>query len=379
MSYSSSKNPEKMFDTTNRTEQSIQPSPFSWMPSELVSEVADFLDILEVIFVLGKVCHHWRDEIAFPIIFKCFNRSHTFCSVVTNYDDLFKKREGRMVLRYLLRRRVIEFAVQFHHFQTYLTHNTLYSNPNWLSNTLATVQYYFHHFKDVRFGNKTEHNVATSPGLFQQTWSYVMDFLGMSEDGCKSKTETDPSNMVLKQVVEGSKGSGKNSFFESFAFERPVSPHNVWNIGVKYASKNFHIGEVFRTQIDFWGPYIPYDWKRIPRAYLMNSSTIYLLFNICDRDSFVDLAKNPIVESLSVTSTISDCTRNCEMVLIGTRSDMAPERKVSVKEAEQFAFNRLNGSIYVEISNTEISHAFILSWYSALLKYLLHNVHCRLK
>ncbi|KAF0983322.1 hypothetical protein FDP41_010387 [Naegleria fowleri] len=144
----------------------------------------------------------------------------------------------------------------------------------------------------------------------------------------------------------------------------PLYPY-LPTIGVDFRAKLFVIGDnIFSEKIQLWDRQSN-SAKFLPTSYFVNATFIFEMFSLMNRDTF---------DSLIEKSNHFNNFKNKEMILLGTGSDdVQHSRCVSVREASKFAFEKLNGALYQEISLCETFDAKSILWYACLLQYCLRE------
>ena len=111
-------------------------------------------------------------------------------------------------------------------------------------------------------------------------------------------------------------------------------------IGVEFGSKNVTIkGKIYKIQI--WDTAGEETFRSITRAYYKNSVCACIVYDITNRNSFLD-----------VKSWLDDCKKQSPktviLVLIGNKIDLEEQREVSFEEGNNFA--KENNMLFFETS-----------------------------
>ena len=146
-------------------------------------------------------------------------------------------------------------------------------------------------------------------------------------------------NYLLKYVIVGDASVGKSNLLLRFTQGSFNSAYQL-TIGVEFGSGRIIVeNEIFRVQI--WDTAGQENFRSITRSYYKNSACALLVYDISKKESFE-----------SIQSWIDDCKSSAPetvlMVLVGNKSDLTEERKVSEEEGREFA--EKNGLLFFETS-----------------------------
>ena len=144
---------------------------------------------------------------------------------------------------------------------------------------------------------------------------------------------------LLKYIIIGDSSVGKSNILMQYINGKFQEEFQT-TIGVEFGAKNLDIDDkIYRLQI--WDTAGQETFRSITRAYYKNSVCACIVY---------DITKTPTFES--VKSWIEDCKKHCPktifLVLIGNKSDLELDRKVSYKDGEDFA--KKNGMLFFETS-----------------------------
>ena len=144
---------------------------------------------------------------------------------------------------------------------------------------------------------------------------------------------------LLKYIIIGDAAVGKSNLLLRFA-QNDFKAEYQLTIGVEFGAKNIDINnKKFRLQI--WDTAGQENYRSITRAYYKNSVCAILVYDISNRDSFEH-----------ISNWIEDCLaqspKTVFMVLVGNKSDLNDNRKVSFQEGQDMARN--NNMMFFETS-----------------------------
>ena len=144
---------------------------------------------------------------------------------------------------------------------------------------------------------------------------------------------------LLKYIIIGDAAVGKSNLLLRFAQNDFKNEYQL-TIGVEFGAKNIDINnKKFRLQIcDTAGQE---NYRSITWAYYKNSVCAILVYDISNRDSF-DHISNWIEDCLAQSP------KTVFMVLVGNKSDLNDNRKVSFQEGQDMARN--NNMMFFETS-----------------------------
>ena len=137
-------------------------------------------------------------------------------------------------------------------------------------------------------------------------------------------------DFLLKYIIIGDAAVGKSNLLLRFA-QNDFKAEYQLTIGVEFGAKNIDINnKKFRLQI--WDTAGQENYRSITRAYYKNSVCAILVYDISNRESFEH-----------ISNWIEDCLaqspKTVFMVLVGNKSDLNENRKVSFQEGQEMAKN----------------------------------------
>ena len=146
-------------------------------------------------------------------------------------------------------------------------------------------------------------------------------------------------NYLLKYIIIGNSSVGKSCITMRYIHDS-FNEEFKTTIGVEFGSKNVTIkGKIYKIQI--WDTAGEETFRSITRAYYKNSVCACIVYDITNRNSFLD-----------VKSWLDDCKKQSPktviLVLIGNKIDLEEQREVSFEEGNNFAKEN-NIVIYLNI------------------------------
>jgi small GTP-binding protein len=146
----------------------------------------------------------------------------------------------------------------------------------------------------------------------------------------------------LKVVVVGDSGVGKTCFLIRFVRDLFEEETNS-TLGVEFLTKIVQTDE-HKIQLQLWGTAGQEIFRSVTRGYYRGAAGALIVFDLTSRDSFASVGK--------WLQDIRDVARSDVVaVLIGNKSDLTHDRKVSTEEATEFA--KAHGLQYFETSAKE--------------------------
>ena len=146
-------------------------------------------------------------------------------------------------------------------------------------------------------------------------------------------------DFLLKYIIIGDAAVGKSNLLLRFAQNDFKSEYQL-TIGVEFGAKNIELNsKKYRLQI--WDTAGQENYRSITRAYYKNSVCAILVYDITNRDSFEHISN-------WIEDCLSQSPKTVFMVLVGNKSDLNEQRKVSFEEGQQMARN--NNLMFFETS-----------------------------
>ena len=144
---------------------------------------------------------------------------------------------------------------------------------------------------------------------------------------------------LLKYIIIGDSAVGKSNLLLRFA-QNDFKYEYQLTIGVEFGAKNIEINKR-RYRLQIWDTAGQENYRSITRAYYKNSVCAILVYDITNRDSFEHISN-------WIEDCLSQSPKTVFMVLVGNKSDLNEQRKVSLEEGQQMAKN--NNMMFFETS-----------------------------
>jgi len=144
---------------------------------------------------------------------------------------------------------------------------------------------------------------------------------------------------LFKYIIIGDSSVGKSCLLLQFIDKKYKTDHDP-TIGVEFGSRNIQIkGKTIKLQV--WDTAGQESFRSITRSYYRGSIGALLVYDISRRDSFESLGR-------WLEETKINANDKTVILLIGNKSDLDAERKVSTEEGENFA--NTHGLLFLETS-----------------------------
>lgn len=140
-------------------------------------------------------------------------------------------------------------------------------------------------------------------------------------------------NYLFKYIIIGDPSVGKSNMLMKYVHNKFTDDYQA-TIGVEFGAKNIEFdNQVFRIQI--WDTAGQENFRSITRAYYKNSVCAIVVYDITNRTSFENVQN-------WIEDVRNQSPKTVFMVLVGNKTDLQDERKVSTDEGREFATqNRL--------------------------------------
>ena len=178
-----------------------------------------------------------------------------------------------------------------------------------------------------------------------------------------SPRDYDKEDYKIKIIIVGDSGVGKTNLITRFASDK-FDKNSRATIGVEFLYKTLKINkEIFKIEI--WDTAGQERYKSIASAYYKGARGAIVVYDITSEDSFKNI-------DLWIEEVKSKAANNLQIMLIGNKSDLFADRKISKEkgidkarslnvflfEASALdktnvneAFNRLIRELYLDIKN----------------------------
>lgn len=157
--------------------------------------------------------------------------------------------------------------------------------------------------------------------------------------------------IVLKFILIGDVNSGKSSLFHHFIHDKTLL-HSTTTVKFDHASKVFRDDNLGIIEFRVWDT--PgserYSTSSLTQAYYRDTDVVLILFDLTDRTSFESVTFKWLTH---LQNHIHSMKSDWRFMIVGTKSDLTTERKVSEREANELA-KKLN-VFYMEISTSHSS------------------------
>lgn len=177
---------------------------------------------------------------------------------------------------------------------------------------------------------------------------------------------TEDYDFSFKIVVGGSPNVGKTNIIQRFANDLFIEESRP-TLGIDFVLKDVEFdGKVVRCQI--WDTAGQEKLKAIAKMYYKNANGVLFIFDITDRSSFEAL--DGWMDELH-----TNVPEGIPMVILGNKSDLGGDRKVTVDEASAYA--KAKGTYYIEVSAKENSSKEIEKAVVSLLKDMVNQIEVK--
>ncbi|KAJ6252757.1 ras-related protein rab-2a [Anaeramoeba flamelloides] len=133
---------------------------------------------------------------------------------------------------------------------------------------------------------------------------------------------------LYKFIIIGDSGVGKSCILLQFTDHRFQEVYD-FTIGVEFGSRMIKIKDQ-QIRLQIWDTAGQETFRSITRSYYRGAAGALLVYDVSKRETF-DHARNWLEDALKHSTT------NLQVMLIGNKSDLEKNRKVSKKEGEEFA------------------------------------------
>ena len=146
-------------------------------------------------------------------------------------------------------------------------------------------------------------------------------------------------NYLLKYIIIGNSAVGKSCIMMKY-LHGTFDDEFKTTIGVEFGSKNLSIkSNIYKIQI--WDTAGQETFRSLTRSYYKNSVCALVVYDITNRNSFLD-----------IKTWVDDCKKQSPktilLILVGNKIDLEDKREVSYDEGNNFA--RDNNMLFFETS-----------------------------
>ena len=146
--------------------------------------------------------------------------------------------------------------------------------------------------------------------------------------------------ILIKLVILGDVSVGKSNFLFRFV-DGQFNPVHVATVGFDFKSRICEIQNLKKkVKFQIWDTAGQEKYMSINKNLFQRVQGIILMYDISKEDSFLNLDK--------WLQNIKENSNECPLILIGNKSDLIKERKISKEQGENFA--KKNNIIFLEAS-----------------------------
>eukprot|EP01091_Cochliopodium_minus_P000818 TRINITY_DN10724_c0_g1_i1.p1 TRINITY_DN10724_c0_g1~~TRINITY_DN10724_c0_g1_i1.p1 ORF type:complete len:198 (-),score=36.76 TRINITY_DN10724_c0_g1_i1:107-700(-) len=151
---------------------------------------------------------------------------------------------------------------------------------------------------------------------------------------------SDSYDELFKILLIGDSGVGKSCLLLRYT-EGSYTDSYISTIGVDFKTKLIEVNSK-RIKLECWDTAGQERFQTITASYYRGAAGIILVYDITSRDSFTKLSlwKNEIDKYSG--------NKDLKIMVLGNKCDIENDRKVSTKEAEEFALS--HGAKFLEVS-----------------------------
>ena len=172
---------------------------------------------------------------------------------------------------------------------------------------------------------------------------------------------------IYNFIIVGDSNVGKSSFCNRLIFDK-FHYDNPQTIGIDFFTKTTTtIVDNNNIKIHLWDSAGSEVYKSITRSYLLNTTAVILLFDVCNRLSFINLINYwiPVIKA--------ECPFDADIVIVGNKSNNI-HRNIKYDEGRRLALE--NNTIYFETEcKNNLNESNILN----VIDYLILKVNHKVK
>ncbi|OHT14479.1 GTP-binding protein ypt3 [Tritrichomonas foetus] len=155
----------------------------------------------------------------------------------------------------------------------------------------------------------------------------------------------------FKFILIGESGTGKTSLVTRL-IKKKFDPKSVQTVGADYFEYTTSIDNR-PVQLVIWDTAGQERFYTIVKSYYRMALGILVVFDITDRSSFDNIPR-------WLRDARQEADPNCQVLLVGNKSDMAKNRAISSEEAKHFADENMISYIETSaLSNENVEEAFL--------------------
>lgn len=154
----------------------------------------------------------------------------------------------------------------------------------------------------------------------------------------------------FKLLIIGECNVGKTSLKIRYT-ENKFDPNVKPNAGIDFKVKTITLGTLETVKLSIWDTAGSEKYRSIANSYFNNAQGILLCFDISNRKSFEELNNFWIEFIHEYLETGTEKNKVCLVYLIGTKLDLAADRKVNSEEGKELAA-KFGGKYYETSSLT---------------------------
>ena len=354
---------------------------FDVLGNDLTGEVLSFIHPVELLFSIGFVCKSWRKELAFPILLRSYDLET--CDL-KSFDVFFITKKGRSFVRLWIRMLMYDIAQQLQIHSNSLENYDTVSQMKGLEGCLENITFYLSHFHDLthpnrhvpipNYSNNVTHQPSGTSGLYLLEFligkiGAVVDYFKRNSTTNSQSTPQEPQTMApppskiidrIKCIMEGKRSVGKTSFVNCIMLDQVMDPLVVPVVigAIDFKQRKYSVENDDAVIVQMFDSGTLYP---ISRAYYRGCRVAFLMFDLTDRITFLELKDTTCVKMFLEEQ------EQFEIVLIGNKVDVVEsgekKREVTKEEALEFANDVLDGALYVESTNANLRVSSILGWY----------------
>ena len=133
----------------------------------------------------------------------------------------------------------------------------------------------------------------------------------------------------VKLLMLGDSGVGKTSLVSRFYFSS-WQPETISTIGLDFKIKSVVLDDQTVLKMLVWDTSGQEKYMAVAKNYYQNATGCLLLFDLTNRESYANIQK-------WVKRLTEDAPEECEVMIIGNKSDMVDQRQVSFEEGKNYA------------------------------------------